>query len=208
MADEAGATYDRGVRGLPSLRSLIVASVVGLAAACGGSSDAVAPATETPTPATPTPTATATPDPTPTATAPPVEPTATTGALSLEELPLIEFVRSDGTVVAFPVEVPPRTEYGIGLSGRYELSERGMLFHYPDAGTARGFYMRNTHIDLDIAFLGADFVIQEIFRMDAESLEIRRPAEPYQYAVEAPAGWYAANGVAMGDMARFTFTLP
>ena len=179
-----------------------------LLAACGGSS-----AEETPTPmatsnGTAAPAATATAAPTPTATAPPLEPTAITGALPLAELPRIEFVRSDGTVVPFPVEVPPRTDYGIGLSGRYELSERGMLFHYPDASTARGFYMKNTHIDLDIAFLGADFAIQEIFRMEAESLEIRRPAAPYQYAVEAPAGWYAANAVAVGDVARFTFTLP
>lgn len=155
-----------------------------------------APATPTPAPA---------PTAAPTATVSP-EPTATTGALPLEALPRIEFVRGDGTVVSLPVEVPPRTEYGIGLSGRYELDERGMLFHYAEEGR-RSFWMKNTHFDLDIAFIGADFVIREIFGMEAESLEIRRPDDLYRYAVEAPSGWYAANGVQVGDTARFAFVL-
>ncbi len=142
---------------------------------------------------------------TPNATVSP-EPTATTGVLPLEALPRIEFVRGDGTVVALPVEVPPRTEYSIGLSGRYELGERGMLFHYEEEGR-RSFWMKNTHFDLDIAFIGADFVIREIFGMEAESLEIRRPVDVYRYAVEAPSGWYAANGVQVGDTARFAFVL-
>ena len=134
------------------------------------------------------------------------EPTATTGALPLEELPRIEFVRVDGTAVSLPIEIPPRSEYSIGLSGRYALGERGMLFHYEEEGR-RSFWMKNTHVDLDIAFIGADFVIREIFGMEAESLEIRRPDAVYQYAVEAPAGWYAANGVQLGDTARFAFDL-
>ncbi len=152
-----------------------------------------------------TPTATPTPTVTPSATVPP-EPTATTGALPLEALPHIEFVRGDGTAVSLPIEIPPRSEYSIGLSGRYELGERGMLFHYEEEGR-RSFWMKNTHIDLDIAFIGADFVIREIFGMEAESLEIRRPGDVYQYAVEAPSGWYAANGVQVGDTARFAFDL-
>ena len=165
-------------------------------------------ATPRPTPtATPirTPTPTATPTPPPTSTPSP-EPTATTGALPLEALPRIEFVLGDGTTVALPVEIPPRTEYSIGLSGRYELGERGMLFHFEEE-VRRSFWMKNTHVDLDIAFIGADFVIREIFGMEAESLEIRRPDAVYQYAVEAPAGWYAANGVQVGDTARFAFDL-
>ena len=109
-------------------------------------------------------------------------------------------------MVSLPVEVPPRTEYSIGLSGRYELGERGMLFHYAEEGR-RSFWMKNTHFDLDIAFIGADFVIREIFGMEAESLEIRRPDDTYRYAVEAPSGWYAANGVQVGDTARFAFVL-
>ena len=148
-----------------------------------------------------------TPQPTPTTPPAAAEPTATSGALPLETLPRIEFVRGDGTATSLPVEIPPRTEYTIGLSGRYELGERGMLFHWDDGERRRSFWMKNTHIDLDIAFVGADFVIQEIFGMEAESLEIRAPTDVYQYAVEAPAGWYAANEVRVGDTARFAFDL-
>ncbi len=117
-------------------------------------------------------------------------------------------MRGDGSVVALPVEVPLRSEYSIGLSGRYELGERGMLFHYPDDERARPFWMRNTHFDLDIAFVGADFVIIDIQRMTAGTEDLHRPDRGYMYAVEAPAGWYEANGIAVGDAMRLTFELP
>ncbi len=163
----------------------------------------VATSTPAPVPA-PTPTAAPPPSPTP----PPVEPTATTGALAIEDLGVIEFVRGDGSVVELPVEVPPRSEYSVGLSGRYELGERGMLFHFPDDERARPFWMRNTHFDLDIAFVGANFVIIDIQRMTAETEDLHRPDRGYMYAVEAPAGWYEANGIAAGDAMRLTFELP
>ena len=161
--------------------------------------------TSTPAPA-PVPTPTAGPPPTP--TPPPVEPTATTGALAIEELPVIEFVRADGTSVVLRAEAPPRSEYSVGLSGRYELVERGMLFHYPDDSRARPFWMRNTHIDLDIAFVGADFVIIDIQRMTADTDDLHRPDRGYMYAVEAPAGWYESNAVAVGDVMWLRFELP
>lgn len=168
-------------------------------------------ATPTPVPTStpaPAPVPTPTPGPPPTPTPPPVEPTATTGALAVEELPVIEFVRADGTSVVLRVEVPPRTEYSVGLSGRYELVERGMLFHYPDDSRARPFWMRNTHIDLDIAFVGADFVIIDIQRMTADTDDLHRPDRNYMYAVEAPAGWYGSNAVAVGDVMWLRFELP
>ena len=83
-----------------------------------------------------------------------------------------------------------------------------MLFHFPDDGRARPFWMRNTHFDLDIAFVGADFVIIDIQRMTAETEDLHRPDRGYMYAVEAPAGWYEANGIVVGDVMRLTFELP
>ena len=117
-------------------------------------------------------------------------------------------MRGDGSVVALAVEAPPRSEYSIGLSGRYELGERGMLFHYADDERTRAFWMRNTHIDLDIAFAGSDFVIIAILRMTADTDDHHRPDRGFMYAVEAPAGWYEANGIAAGDAMRLTFELP
>ena len=83
-----------------------------------------------------------------------------------------------------------------------------MLFHYADDERARAFWMRNTHIDLDIAFAGSDFVIIAILRMTADTDDHHRPDRGFMYAVEAPAGWYEANGIAAGDAMRLTFELP
>ena len=191
-------------------RLMAVAALALLAAACGGDAPvpggldaptATATATALPPPAPPM------PSPSTTSTPEPVEPTATTGALAAGELPVVEFVRADGSVAALRVEVPPRDEYHLGLSGRYELGERGMLFHYAEERTA-AFWMRNTHIDLDIAFVGADFAIVAILRMEADTDDFHQPDRAYRYAVEAPAGWYAAHGVAAGDRMRLTFELP
>ena len=182
---------------------MLLAAALALAPACDGDGPSTTTATVTP-PGTDT----APPSATATGTQPPVEPTASTGALAIEELPLIEFERADGSVVTLPVEVPPRSEYGLGLSGRYELGERGMLFHYLDDESVRAFYMRNTHIDLDIAFARSNFEVIAIETMTAESLDLVRPEQGFQYAIEAPAGWYAEHGIEVGDRVRITFELP
>ena len=135
------------------------------------------------------------------------EPTASTGALPVEQLPLVEFVRADGSAVSLPVEVVPRAEYSIGLSGRYTLDERGMLFYYEDPAQRSGFWMKNTHIDLTLAFANDDGEIVAIEDLVAESEEIVKPEPEYQYIVEAPAGWYAAHGIAVGDTLRLAFDL-
>ena len=146
----------------------------------------------------PTPTAAPMPTPEPT----PAEPVASTASIALAELPRVEFVRADGSAVALPVEIPPRSDYGLGLSGRYELEGRGMVFHYPQGTSAIGFYMKNTHIDLAIAFVGLDDRVIAIRQMEAESLDLVRPGGVYRYAVEAPAGWYAARGIVEGALLR------
>ena len=140
--------------------------------------------------------------------APAAEPTAISGATPRDQLPVVEFLRADGVVVSLPIEVPPRSEYGVGLSGRYELDERGMLFHYSDPQSHIGFWMKNTHIDLAIAFVSGGLRIVEIHEMEAESLDIIRPQAAHQFAIEAPAGWYDAHGIATSDRVRFTFELP
>jgi uncharacterized membrane protein (UPF0127 family) len=59
--------------------------------------------------------------------------------------------------------------------------------------------MKNTHIDLDIAFIEADGRIGAIKQMTAESEEYVYGGVAYNRAIEAPVGWYEANGVAVGD---------
>ncbi len=174
---------------------------------------AVPAPTVTPTPTavpaptvTPTPTAAPAPPASPIATATeeprPAERVASTASIPTAELPRLEFVRADGHAVSLAVEIPPRSEYGIGLSGRHELDERGMLFHYPEGTSMTGFYMRNTHIDLSIAFVGLSDRVIAVREMEAESLEIVRPGDAYRFAIEAPSGWYAEHGIGEGALLR------
>jgi len=156
-----------------------------------------------------TPTLTPEPSDTPAAATPtPDDVVASTFGIPRDELPVIEFIRPDGGVVRLPVEVPPRDEYPIGLSGRYALEDRGMLFYYPEGRGAGGFWMKDTHIDLSIAFVDEGGEIIEILEMEAETLDIRSPGEPYHAAIEAPAGWYEERGIRPGDEARFDFEIP
>ena len=128
---------------------------------------------------------------------------ASTYTIPTSELPLVRFERAS---VELPVEVPPRGEYSIGLSGREHLDRRGMLFYRENFGQA-GFWMRNTHVDLDIAFVDANRRILLIPTMIADTEDIHRPDSPYVVAIEAPAGWYAAHGITEGDTVEYLFDL-
>jgi len=135
----------------------------------------------------------------------PSEPVTSTYSTPTSELPLVRFETGSGSV-ELPVEVPPRSEYAIGLSGRTSLEGRGMLFYREDFGQT-GFWMRNTHIDLDIAFVNPDGEIVFITTMTADTDDIHRPDEPYVAAIEANAGWYAEHGVEVGDTVTYLFDL-
>ncbi len=207
---------------LPATTTTATATAT-MATATATEATATATSAATATATATTATATATSAATATATAPIATATATSAATAearpndqivastvstpLEQLDIVEFTNSEGRVATLPIEVPPRSEYNVGLSGRYTLGERGMLFHYP--GPRQGpFWMKNTHIDLAIAFIDEQFLIVEIRQMSAESLELIAPASQYRYAVEAPSGWYAERAIEAGDQARFLFELP
>ncbi len=160
--------------------------------------EAHATATDSATPA-------ASPSPAPTAGS---EGVASTAAIPTDELPRVRFVTTDGRDATLPIEVPPPEEYRLGLSGRHELEGRGMLFYYPSGESTSGFWMQNTHIDLDIAFVDAGREVLEVLRMEANTERIHRPAEPYLAAIEAPAGWFESHGIAAGAQVEFLFELP
>lgn len=199
--------YDRPVPRAIVLLPLAALLAALALAACGDAAPAAPPADATAAISG----VTLAPGGTPSSEATPVlsagEPAASTAGTARSRLSVIEFVRADGTVARLPVEVPPPTEYSIGLSGRRQLDERGMLFYYREVGRG-SFWMKNTHINLAIAFVSASHRIVEVREMRAESTDLVTPSADYQYAVEAPAGWFRANGLAVGDEARFTFPLP
>lgn len=137
------------------------------------------------------------------------EPTATTGAIPTERLPIVRFMLTGNpaATVVLPVEVPPASEYGIGLSGRRSLEGRGMVFYYPDGKGNAGFWMKNTHIDLDIAFVDLSMKVVAVMQMKADTETIHRPSVPYLAAIEAPSGYYASAGVKEGATVAFLFDI-
>ncbi len=86
-----------------------------------------------------------------------------------------------------------------GLMYRDSLPDgEGMLFVYEEERTL-SFWMRNTQIPLDIAFLdrsGRIVDIRQLEPFDEEGVESRRPA---MYALEVRRGWFEENGVRVGD---------
>ena len=90
-----------------------------------------------------------------------------------------------------------------GLMDRDSLApNHGMLFVY---GTTqvRSFWMRNTRIPLDIAFIDANGVIINIEQMEPQSDQNYYSQWPMMYALEMSLGWFEANGIGPGDRLEF-----
>lgn len=87
-----------------------------------------------------------------------------------------------------------------GLMGVSGLPEnQGMIFMYGE-DRQMSFWMKNTLIDLDIAFIRADGVVDEIKSMYAQDkTTVKSKSSAIRYAVEMPLGWYAKCGVKVGD---------
>jgi uncharacterized protein len=77
----------------------------------------------------------------------------------------------------------------------------GMLFVFADDRTG-GFWMKDTLVALDIAFVDAAGTIVAIVAMDPcdeDPCPVHEPGAAYLTALEVPQGWFDAAGVAVGD---------
>ncbi|MBI2070089.1 MAG: DUF192 domain-containing protein [Elusimicrobia bacterium] len=95
---------------------------------------------------------------------------------------------------------------GLMQAGKNDLGpEEGMLFVFPTDGYL-SFWMKNTPLPLDIAFLRADGTVINILAMKPYDLSNYSSAEPARYALETHAGWFLRNDIEPGD--RFDLSLP
>jgi uncharacterized protein len=89
-----------------------------------------------------------------------------------------------------------------GLSSRGELpSGTGMAFLFP-GDTRVAFWMKDTLVPLQIAFVGDDGRVVGLFEMSpcrADPCPTYAPARPYRYAVELASGAFTAAGIREGD---------
>jgi uncharacterized membrane protein (UPF0127 family) len=86
-----------------------------------------------------------------------------------------------------------------GLMYRKELDQdSGMIFVY-NRPRILSFWMKNTYLPLDIAFVDKNNVVIDIFPMVPLSLESIRSTSEALYAIEVNAGYYAKRGITPGS---------
>lgn len=87
-----------------------------------------------------------------------------------------------------------------GLMFRRSMPENeGMLFVYKEP-IEMSFWMRNTFIPLDIAFVGTDGRILNIHQArPLDDSVLYRSAGAAKYVIETNQGWFARHGIGPGD---------
>lgn len=95
-----------------------------------------------------------------------------------------------------------------GLMWRQALDpDWGMLFLFPGL-SGGGFWMRNTYVPLDIAYIGADGTVQEIRAAKPLDLTTLTPERPYRYVLEVNQGWFEEHGLGVGSKVTLPENLP
>ena len=117
----------------------------------------------------------------------------------LETLRTISLMVKSVRVTAWVADTDEvRTEGLMFVTDDQMPEDRGMLFVFPDVDYL-SFWMKNTLIPLDIAFMRSDGTIVTIHTMSALDEQTYRSTEPAQYALEMHAGWFDHHGVRVGD---------
>jgi len=130
----------------------------------------------------------------------------------LDKLGSVDVSAKDMTVSAWIADSNDELAKGLMFVTAEELAplrdgrERGMLFVF-DRDETGGFWMRNTIIDLDIAFVRADGRIVQTFTMAALDESSYTPKSPYRYALEVNAGVFTRFGIREGDVMRIPDSL-
>lgn len=77
----------------------------------------------------------------------------------------------------------------------------GMLFVFTDS-EVRSFWMQNTYVSLDIAFMDTELRVVDIQQMEARTEDFHESRAPAMYALEVQKGWFAAHNIQIGAQAR------
>jgi uncharacterized membrane protein (UPF0127 family) len=90
-------------------------------------------------------------------------------------------------------------ERALGLMYRKILCEDcGMLFQFDDERIA-SIWMKNTFVALDLAYITVDGQIVDIKQLKPHDLTSVKSSKQVLYALEMNQGWFAKNGVKVGD---------
>jgi hypothetical protein len=130
-------------------------------------------------------------------TPPPTPPTP--AADQPQRLPTATISIGDRTLTVEVAKEPAEQQKGM-MFRPHLAPDEAMLFVFPREDNL-SFWMKNTYVDLDIAYIRADGVITQIERLKAHDLTAVYSREPARFALEVPAGWFAAHGITVGAKA-------
>jgi len=80
----------------------------------------------------------------------------------------------------------------------------GMLFAFPD-NQMRSFWMANTYVALDIAYMDPSFRVVDIVSMEPLVTESYPSAAPAMYGLEVRQGWFAERDIRVGAQVEIVF---
>lgn len=118
----------------------------------------------------------------------------------------ISLVQNNTEVVKIQLELAlTNFQKETGLMHRVSMEpNQGMLFVYDDERPRPGFYMKNTHIDLDFIYFNATFEVVDIFKNAKAFDETTIPSSaPAMYVLEVNAGFVDEFEVELGE--RFSY---
>ena len=96
-------------------------------------------------------------------------------------------------------------ERAAGLMYRDEVPDgTGMLFVFQDS-QPRAFWMANTYVALDIAYMNPSYRVVDIIAMEPLITESYPSSAPAMFALEVRQGWFAERGITVGAQARVVF---
>ncbi|MFH0981920.1 MAG: DUF192 domain-containing protein [Planctomycetota bacterium] len=123
---------------------------------------------------------------------------------TLEKMPTAIVRIKDHSFKVWIADDPQETTRGLMFVTKEQMApladgtERGMLFVF-DYDHSTGFWMRNTMIPLDIAFIRVDGTIVTIRTMAPFDERSYLASEPYRYALEVNANVFSRIGIRAGD---------
>lgn len=92
-----------------------------------------------------------------------------------------------------------------GLMYRDEVPDgTGMLFVFQD-NQPRSFWMANTYVALDIAYMDPSFRVVDIIAMEPLVTDSYPSKAPAMFGLEVRQGWFAEHDIAIGAQARIVF---
>lgn len=107
------------------------------------------------------------------------------------------------TVVAEVAATPE--ERAEGLMYRDEVPDgTGMLFVFEDS-QPRAFWMANTYVPLDVAYMDPSFRIVDIIAMEPLVTDSYPSDAPAMFALEVRQGWFEEQGIGIGARADIVF---